>query len=137
MQWFDRIFVAIFARYRRRKGGDIERAWRAADYQVGSYLTLPLAFLGGVVFFSLWPVHGSMSADQRRCAQIVGAALALAMYFVLQRRFSKFLSSPPPLDVQESETEARLIRIFRIATIGVFIVGCALAAVVGFHRNAS
>jgi hypothetical protein len=126
MNIIDRIFLAVFDRYRRVPGHGVESSWRAADYQVASYLTWPFVLLIVAIFLVAWPDHRAATVIQRRAAQTVTIAVGLLMGYLLHRRFKRFLTEPPPLSPTEAKGDARLVLVFKVVTIGVFLTGCAI-----------
>lgn len=131
METIDRIFQTVFNRYRRAPGRSLESAWRAAVYQVASYLAWP-AIVGVVaVFIMLWPAHHAASNTQRQYAQLVTIAVGLLMGYLLHRRFRRFLIAPPILPPVEGREEARLVFYFKVTTTGTFVVACAVVYLLG------
>lgn len=135
MTIIDSVFVAMFARYRRRPAHTLDSAWRAAEYQLGSHLVVTLAVLGVSLFLVASPSHRAVTSEQRQLVIVVIIALGLLLAFALNRRFHKFLTSPPPLEPTESVTNTRLIRVFRLLSLGVCATGFAFAYFLGYSAH--
>jgi len=137
MNAIDRVFVVVFDRYRRgRRTRDISQNWRAAEYEVGIFLTLPLVVFGGAIFFLLQSYLWPLVSPRRWHLQLFVVFLGLAMFLILEKRFSKFQIAPPPLESVESTADRQVIWRFRLLTTGIFIIGLGVTAFVGIdHFN--
>lgn len=131
MNTLDRIFVAVFARFRRRFGEEsLKRAWRAAAYHVKSYVYMATAAFPAPLFLaassspakllrSPWPIY----------TMLIGTAVVLSI--LLDRRWGRFLGNPPPVEMTEPIEDTRLIRAFHCAAMALFLIACASAVAVG------
>jgi hypothetical protein len=126
----DQLFIAIFARYRRKRGeAFIDSAWRSAANSANTYIIapiiVPVLFVGSVL--NAWLRVGN-HMDHMRLLQITFVVIGFALIFRLERRFRKYLSAPPNLMSEEAISERNLIWFAR-----AFSVGCLIAiAFVGY-----
>lgn len=107
-----------------------------ATFRVASYLVFPLIILVATVSLTVGTVFSPLEAESRQYAQIVGVLLALLMVYWLRRRFQRFLSKPPPVPEAEPLDDGRLIMMFRVITIGVFVAACVIAYLLGARTRA-
>jgi hypothetical protein len=131
MRTIDRIFIAVFARYRRKPSYSVHSAWHAADYQVASYLALMVTIAVMSIFFIVWPDHRAVTLGQRRLSVAVAIAAAMSFTYVLRRNFRKYLTDPPPFVAAASDAEARVILLFRLFAIGIVIAGFTVFSISG------
>jgi hypothetical protein len=126
MNEIDRVFEVTFARWRRKLGdSNLESAWRRASNSISEFILFPTAaiviplslFVAAMMPRSDWPA-------EKRTIQIVGVMVWFVMSLLLERRFRKFLISPPRLDSEESLVDKRLIVRFRVTCIGSFVASC-------------
>ena len=125
----DRIFLIVFARYRRKLGGGSERfAWRQASNKMGWYLIWPTVSITAVLISVAYSVARlGLGAEYRRLMQIAGVVAVLWVAFALDRHFRRYLLAPPRLSPVESPHEARLLFWFRIISICTFVLTGLLA----------
>jgi hypothetical protein len=119
----DRVFLLVFSRYRRKKGGDrIEAAWRGASSKVLGYLVPPICGLVTVPTVALYSfLGGGTKLQYRYWGQIGAISVIVLIGFCLDRRFKKYRSSPPLLSHEETPVEARLLLYFRAGALGIFL----------------
>lgn len=131
MEIFERIFVAVFARYRRKYGeGSLNRAWSAATYHVTTFV-----YIATMVFPA--PLVLAASPDPAKLlhspgplyAFVIGAGVAVG--YLVDRKCEGFRNNPPPIETTEPMEDARVIRAFHWTAVALFLVACALAAAVG------
>lgn len=126
----DRVFVVIFARYRRKLGdAEIDAAWRIASNRVTSFIVLPIAALVVVTTLLLYWFEGiqsSISQHDKSLTQVVAVLVGLVLIIFLEKRFKKYLLSPPVLAVKESIEDGMLVVKFRIISVGIFLGVCLL-----------
>lgn len=123
----DRVFLIVFARYRRKLGSvNVESAWLQASNKVSGYLVLPLgaAIVVAAVLIYATTRTGTLGEHKKACALISAVAAVLAA-LALQRRFKKYLSHPPPLAPQESRPDQQYVFWFRFIAAGIFVLVCA------------
>lgn len=126
MDILDKVFQLIFARFRRKYGdSQIEFAWRRASYRMTIYTCLTVCacvaifMVGG---YSLLKI--GTPAEHRRWSGIAAGIIGLITSVLLDRRFKKYLISPPPLSAIETNEEARYIFNFIAASFGIFVLTC-------------
>lgn len=127
----DRVFVAVFARYRRRNPLNLKGAWHAAEYQVGTYTGIPLVQL---VVFGIWlsmPGHYADSEFARRGVAAAGVVSVLIAQLLIARRFKVFLLDPPPLALVEPLEDRKLVSNFRLACVSVTLVTTSMLIAYG------
>jgi hypothetical protein len=134
----DRVFQVVFARSRRKLGdANIESAWRTAKSAILGYIGWPVAAASAASVMAFYALLGVGSPAQHRLSiQVAAAGGAVAIALVLDRRFRKYLSAPPPLAPEESSLETRSVLWFRTVSIGVFILTCLvgiLLHIAGFN----
>jgi hypothetical protein len=126
MNEIDRVFEVTFARWRRKLGdSNLESAWRRASNSISGLILFPTAAI--VIPLSLFVMammQRGYSPAVKRTIQIVGVLVWFFVSFLLDRRFRKFLISPPRLDSEESLVDKRLIMRFRVTCIGSCVASC-------------
>jgi hypothetical protein len=130
MHVLDSIFSVIFARYRRQNEAlGLESAWRRASNKVTVYLAWPIA---AVVLMVLVAVNSLTRAgshiEHKRWGQIAAGIVGATIAYLLNRRFRKFLLTPPPISSQESISETQLVSRFRAIAFGIFVLVCSIGA---------
>ena len=127
MAILDRVFLIVFARYRReKKGSNLESAWYAANYKVSMYVTWPIAAAAVVLIAIIYSlVSLGTQADHKKMAQIVAVIAWVVAAVSLDRRFRKYLYDPPPLIPEESISDRQLVFRFRSVLFGAFVLTCA------------
>jgi ABC-type uncharacterized transport system permease subunit len=134
MDTLDRVFLVVFARCRRKKGGsNLESAWYSANYQVSAYVSWPVAAAALVLVALVFSLFRTGSpVDHKRTGQIIAVVAWLIAAVLLDRRFRKYLYQPPALTHEESSADKQLVFRFRAVSFGVF----ALVCLVGYllHR---
>jgi cytochrome b561 len=138
METLDKVFLVVFARCRRKLGNsNVESAWRRASNGVSAYVAWPV--VAGVIVLAVL-VYSFMQTGShvthKRTVQIVGVIAGILTALLLDRRFRKYLSNPPPLASEESRSERRLVFRFRAISIAVFILTCLIGFLLhraGFH----
>ena len=138
METLDKVFLVVFARCRRKLGNsNVESAWRRASNRVSAYIAWPVvasvAFLAVLVYS--FTQTGSPIAH-KRTVQIVAVIAGILASLLLDRRFRKYLSNPPPLASEESHSERRLVFRFHAISIAVFVLTCLVGFLLhraGFH----
>lgn len=125
----DRIFLTVFARYRRRLGDiNLRWAWVRALGEVAGFLIPPVSVLAFVLIILAYALSGRGSpADHMRCGKATTVVIWLGIAFILQARFTRYLKDPPPLRVEESSEDRQALRTFHGICIGIFLAGCAAA----------
>jgi hypothetical protein len=126
MEVMDKVFEATFARWRRKLGdSNMESAWRRASNSISGLILFPTAAIViPVALFVAAMTHTGYSAEEKRTIQIIGVVIWFSVSFLLDRRFRKFLISPPRLESEESFIDKRLLMKFRVACIASFVVSC-------------
>jgi len=124
MTLLDRLFLVVFARYRRRMGAsNDEAAWRRASNSVTLFFVFPVAVgVLGLATLSYWWTGLGSHAEHRKWAQIVAGAVGLGLALLLDRRFQRYRSAPPLLGSEESRSDCRLVLTFRVLSIGLVVV---------------
>ena len=121
----DRVFLVIFARYRRKAGTTgIESAWRSASNKVTGLLILPLVSLGTVMTLAVYSFKGigaHIDGTVMRAIQAVGGVAIVVIAMMLDRRFKEFLLAPPEVSAAEAPDERRLVFSFHVIGAGAFI----------------
>jgi hypothetical protein len=134
MGMLDRVFEVIFARYRRDLGdSNIESAWRRTSNKVSAYVAWPVVAVSAALTVMTYSLLGIGSPiEHKRSVQLIAVFAGLAVAVMLDRRFRKYLATPPPLASEESHIEAQFALWFHASAIGSFILTCC----VGFllHR---
>jgi hypothetical protein len=125
---FERVFLVIFARI-RRKNANLDSAWRAARNKMFGYMVLPAITIGGL--FSVATFGVIRSADRRPLGEVFAILIYRVLAFLLNRRVVKYVRDPPALAAQESHGEAQLIRFFWATSFGVFVLTCIAAFLQG------
>ena len=127
MALIDQIFLTVFARYRRKLGeSSVNSAWIRAVGKVSGFLIWPVAAVTCVLVISMYLLTGSGTpADHMRWGKVTTVVSWLAMAFLLQARFTKYLHDPPVLSPAESAGERYTVMWFHLTCIGVFVVLCA------------
>lgn len=122
----DKVFLVMFGRGRRKKGdANVDAAWHSASFSVSAYLALPIVALVVVLIAAINALTDlNLAIEQRRSWQVIGGLLCVLAGILLDRRFKKYLSPPPPLNATESPEEKSLVRWYRTLTIGVFVLVC-------------
>ena len=120
----DTVFQLIFARFRRRYGdSQIEFAWRRASYRMAIYTSWTVCALtsilviGGYTFLKI-----GTAADHKKVVGIAAGVAVMITAIQLDRRFKKYLASPPPLSPKETPNEARYISYFCVVSVGVLLL---------------
>jgi len=126
METLDRVFEAVFARWRRKLGdSNLESAWRRASNKVSAYLLFPIAAATVVLMAVVYSFMGTGTfVEQKKLAQIVGVVVWIAISILLDRRFKKYLLIPPRLAPDESSTARQVVFWFHFISIGVFVLTC-------------
>ena len=126
MDEIDRIFEATFARWRRKLGdSNLESAWRRASNSISGLMLFPTAAIViPLALFVMAMMQRGYSPAVKGTIQVAGVLVWFLVSFLLDRRFRKFLISPPRLDSQESLVDKRLIMRFRVICIGSFVASC-------------
>jgi hypothetical protein len=126
MEIIDRVFAATFARWRRKLGeSNLESAWRRASNSISGLILLPTAAIViPVALFVAAMMHTSYSGVEKRTIQVAGVVIWFSVSFLLDRRFRKFLISPPRLEFEEPFVDKRLLMKFRVACVASFVVSC-------------
>ena len=126
MNTLDRVFLVVFARYRRKKGSsNLESAWFNASYRVSAYISWPIAAAALILVALVYALFGTGApASHRHTAQVIGVISWLLAGFLLDRKFRKFLYEPPALTQEESASDKQLVFRFRAIAFGVFVVTC-------------
>ncbi|MGH9554158.1 MAG: hypothetical protein ACRD3W_32570 [Terriglobales bacterium] len=124
----DRVFLIVFARYRRKLGdANVEFAWRRASNMMSGYLLWPTASVTAILVTLVYSLVGfGFQGEYRRLMQIAGAVSALLMVFALNRHFKGFLLAPPRLTPSEAPKEARLLFWFRVLSVCTFVLTCLM-----------
>lgn len=132
MELIDRVFLTVFARYRWTMGESrVNSAWVRAVGKVTGFLILPAVALAFVLVILTYLLSGSGTpADHMRWGKITAIAGWLAIAFLLQARFTKFLRIPPPI-AQESHKDRRTVILFRAICVGLFLSICVVAVLLG------
>jgi hypothetical protein len=131
MDLIDRVFLALFARYRRKLGEpQVNVAWIRAVGKIAGFLILPTAALTFVLVVVTYLFNGLGSpTDHMRWGKIAASVGWLTIAILLQARFSKYLREPPLLSHEESAGDRRVILWFHTACIGFFLMTCAVAVI--------
>jgi len=128
MELIDKIFLVVFARYRRKVGeSNLESAWRSASNKVSGYVAIPIVAVFLILImatFSLKRIGAPIDSSTQRAAQFVAGVSAVVIAVILDRHFKRYLLEPPGLASEESESEKRLVFIFRVIAIGMFVLAC-------------
>lgn len=126
MNTLDRVFLVVFARWRRKKGSsNLESAWFNASYRVSTYISWPIAAAALILVALAYTLFRTGSpAAHKHIVQIIGVIAWLLVGFLLDRRFKKFLYDPPALTHDESTSDKQLVLRFRAISLGVFAVTC-------------
>jgi hypothetical protein len=143
MALIDRIFVAVFANYRRTPSvSSINTAWIQAVSKVSGFLILPSAVIALGIIATMYLITGvGTTADHLRWGQIVTVVGWLGAAFVLQARFKKYLRAPPVLSPAELAKDRKVVFWFHATCISIFVVMCVagyllhaagLARLIGF-----
>ena len=129
MGMLDRVFLVVFARYRRKKGdSSLESAWHVASYKVSAYISWPIAAITLVfVVVAYTLVRAGSPIDHKRFGQILAVAAWLIAAFLLDRRFRKYLADPPALSPEESRIEKQLVLRFQALSFAIFAMTCLIA----------
>lgn len=126
----DRIFVVVFARYRRKMGdGAISIAWNKARSNLLGYLIFPIVALTSVLVLVLYYVNGlrlPLDKQDRLIAQIVVGVVVLGLNVFLKRRYRSYLAMPPSLSPREPPNDSRVLLLFRAGSVGFFLAICLL-----------
>lgn len=124
----DRVFELIFARFRRNLGDkQIEFAWRRATNTVSGFLVLPIAAAMLVMVTGVYALTGyGTPVDHGRYRQISGVVVVLLTFVFLNRRFKKYLYSPPMLTQRESREERLYVFWFRAVAVAIFVLVCVI-----------
>lgn len=134
MRLLDQIFILVFARYRRKLGDlNIESAWRQATNRVCGYFVFPVAAVTLVLIVVAYSFMGTgTSGEQKQTGQIAAGVAVVVLFYLLDRRFRKYLSLPPTLSSLEGASDARVLLWVRLVSVGVF----AFTSFAGFllHR---
>jgi hypothetical protein len=127
VEMMDKIFLTMFARYRRQLGDSgLNAAWVRAVGKVSGFLILPMVAISLVAVISVYLATGwGTPADHMRWGKFGGGIGWLVVAFLLQARFSKYLQDLPTLPQQESPTARRLVLRFRVFCFGIFAATCA------------
>lgn len=130
MGLIDRVFVVVFARYRRKTGdSDLESAWRTASFRVSGYLVLPIAaltVLSTLAIYSLKRLGEPIDRQGTLLTQVAAVVIGLLVTVLLDKRFKKYLLNLPELSTDESRAEKLLIVKFRVIAVGIFSLVCAI-----------
>lgn len=131
MNTLDRVFVAVFARFRRRFGEEsLKRAWRAAAFNVKSYVFIASTAFLVPLFLAASPSPAKLLRSPGSIyAIVIGAVVAVSI--CLDRRWGGFLNNPPPTEPTEQIEDARLIRVFHLTAVALFLIGCVSATAIG------
>jgi hypothetical protein len=126
MEVMDKVFEAMFARWRRKLGdSNLESAWRRTSNSISGLILFPTAAIVIPVALVLAAImHAGYSGPEKITIQILGVVIWFSVSFLLDRRFRKFLISPPRLESKESFIDKRLLMKFRVACIASFVVSC-------------
>ena len=62
--------------------------------------------------------------------EVIAGIFGLVLGLLLERRYRRYLSSPPSLPPTEAMEDSRRLVIFRVATIGLFLLGGIMALLV-------
>lgn len=112
----DRAFLIFFSRYRRENGDrSIEAARRKASNRISAFLLLPSVGLVGVVALLAYVLTGvspPLGSTNKLIVQAGAVFLGLYVIANLERRFRRFLVSPPHLPKVESQEDKRFIFFF-------------------------
>jgi hypothetical protein len=128
----DRLFVVVFARY-RRKDSNLESAWLRAANRVSGYLVLPVAAATLVLIAIVYSfMQTGTPIEHKRTGQIFTGVAGVLIFYMLNRRFRQYLSVPPALPSLETRTDTQLVFWFRLISVGIFILACLTGFL--FHR---
>jgi len=127
----DKFFQLMFARFRRKIGdSQIDFAWTRASYRTTIFTAIPVCGCAALIAIGCYSLLKIDSPEEQK--KIVGVAAGSAILltsFFLDRRFKKFLTSPPPVQLQESDAETRYIWVFYFCSLGAFALTCLMAYV--------
>jgi FtsH-binding integral membrane protein len=134
MEMLDKVFEILFARMRRKTGdSNLERAWRSASNRVVGYLAFPFGAAAVVLVVVIYAVSGEGTRiAHRHWGQVIAWIAGLLLFLLLNRRFRRYLSTPPILPVAESHADTRLIFWFRAISFGSFVLTCLIGLLL--HR---
>lgn len=120
----DRLFIIIFARYRRKRGdANLNTAWQLASYVVSIYVSWPIvAVVAFIVITGYSIIKVGDSTEHWKIALVAVVVIALIASFLLDRRFQKYLRDPPELPVQESREDRMFVFWFHATAIGIFVL---------------
>ena len=100
----------------------METAWRRASSKVFGFLILPIAAAALVSIVVACSYTGTgVSIEHKQVGQIVAVVAGQITWYLLDRRFRKYLSIPPVLTSRESRAESRLVFWFRVISIGLLL----------------
>jgi len=137
MEIIDKVFLVVFARYRRKVGdSDVSAAWRGASNKVTGFLVLPVAafmVLIALTFYWIRGIEAPIDQHDKFVTQVGAVVIGLAIIALLERRFKKYLLSPPALTSEESRDERMLVIWFRAIAISSFVLVCLIGV---FWRKA-
>lgn len=129
MEIIDKFFELMFARFRRNTGdSQIAFAWTRASYRTTVFILLPVCgcvALTVLCYYSLFKI--GTPAELKRSLTIAAAPVGLIVSVLLDRRFKKYLVSPPLVQPRESRAETRYIRLFSAGSLAVFGLICLAA----------
>lgn len=127
----DRIFIAVFARYRRRFGEEsLYRAWNAATFHVTTFVNLATMAFPAPLFVAVSPNPAKLLHSPGPIyAIVIGAVVVVG--FLVDRRCARFLNNPPPIMTKEPMEDITLLRAFHWISVVLFLVACVSAAAVG------
>ena len=123
MELIDRIFLTVFARYRRKLGeSELSAAWMRSVTKVAGFLILPVVAVTCILLIAMYLLTGAGTpADHKRWCTMTVIVSWLAMAFSLQARFNKYLNQPPILSLAESVADKHAVMWFRLACNGLFV----------------
>lgn len=133
VELLDRIFLTIFARYRRKLGEPrVNSAWVRAVGKMTGFLILPTAALTFTLVIVVYLVNGSGTpADHMRWGKIAVIVGWLGLALLLQARFTKYLRMPPRLVLTESSQDRHAVFWFRAICVAIFLSICVAALLLG------
>jgi len=126
VQTLDRLFRVIFARYRRECGHlSLESTWRRTSNKVTAYVASPLVVAVAVVGLGAYSlIRVGSPIEHRTLLQIVAGVSGVVVAVLLDRRFRKYLSIPPPLPSEEALSDTRFVFWCRAISMGTFVFAC-------------
>jgi hypothetical protein len=135
-QTADRAFVVLFARARRKLAAEpIDVVWQRACFASYELLVAPSAAVAGIAMAIIKVAGGfDKPLNETITTAFITAVCAVVWWTTtkMDRRFRKFLHSPPAVAVVESNEDR--IFMLKIRVLGVFSFGAVIIIAVALNE---